>query len=286
MNELKKLLEAKKQTALIKGSWFAIQWRPDIATGEVLNIGVGYKTSEGHVSVQMLDYFDRIECLYSKEMIFHVELACEVARYKILSGGFDKNIAPQITCEERGFAQGKSEHAVLSRLFTSVVTLGKKKRVRAATRSFTSVNRDALYNSLKNQLKLDLNLSYSKHVPENPNHEITNSNIVHRLYLPFRKDTGNATLISAAYKDTQRVKCNLFDGSRDMEIAVDELKTKNNAIFLMLPGDGLDIEKQHEIENDIDKFVWMMKKHAIKVECESTETELAHKVSEWCLSAA
>ncbi|AUV88265.1 MULTISPECIES: hypothetical protein [Vibrio harveyi group] len=286
MHKLNKILENRANTQNVTGTWYAIQWQPDIATKETLNIGVGVKTSDGGVYVQMLDLFERVECMYSKDMIFHAELACNVSREVIMSQGFKEQIAPQIRCDKRGFTQGESSVQILNRLYDSVVSLGKIRAQKSQkSQSFSTINRDALYNGMQEKLRLDLELNYSFHVPKDPFQVLNHDGRQHKLYLPFRKNKGSATLISAAYKDVQRVKSNLFDGSRDVQIAKDELSHTENAIFLMLPGDGLETDKLIAIENDIDKFTWLMSKQRVKIECESSEDILADRITEWCTAA-
>ncbi|WP_305816302.1 hypothetical protein [Photobacterium leiognathi] len=286
MHKLNKILENREKTQNVTGTWYAIQWQPDIATKEILNIGVGVKTSDGSVYVQMLDLFERVECMYSRDMIFHAELACNVAREIIMSQGFKEQIAPQIRCDKRGFTQGISSVQILNRLYDSVVSLGKIRTPKShKMKGFSTINRDTLYNGMQEKLRLELALDYSFHVPTDPFQILNHEGRQHKLYLPFRKEKGSATLISTAYKDVQRVKSNLFDGSRDVQIARDELSHKENAIFLMLPGEGLESDKLTAIENDIDKFTWYMSKQRIKIECESSEDLLADRITEWCSAA-
>lgn len=286
MDRLNQILESKRGVSNVSGQWFSIQWTPDISTNEKLNIGVGLLENDGAISIQMLDYFERVTCLYSKEMIFQLELICEVSRELILKNGISKKeITPQVVCETRGFAQGKSVSEVLNQLYSTVVTLGKKVRKRVST-PFSSVSRDTAYNGLKERLKINLELDYSFHVPVDPYQEIVDGTFVSKLYLPFRKKSGNATLVSTAYSDKQRVKCNLYDGYRDLDIAAQKLKHPDNAIFLLLPGNGLKEDNQIAIENELDKFVWYMGKHGIHVGAHVSSEHLADEVSDWCLSAA
>jgi hypothetical protein len=282
MDRLDQILANKRASPSVQGEWYAIQWTPDISSKETLNIGVAYKDSLGEVSVKMLDYYERIACLYSKDMIFQLELACEVSRSLILNNGIVDNLTHQIKCENRGFAQGKNSSDVLDQLYNSVITLGK--RVRSLQpRSFSSISRDSLYNNLKNLLKQNLDLDYAKHVPENPYEIIANQ---HEIYLPYRKHDGVATLATAAYSDVQRVKCNLFEGYRDLDVATQYHRPKNSAIFLLLPGDGLNKDKQNEIDNELDKFTWHLNQHNIKVNSHISQESLAEDISNWCLSAA
>lgn len=281
MDSLEQLLANKRPASNVQGNWFAIQWIPNVASGEILNIGVAFQDTNGETSLKMLDYFDRIACLYSSEMKFQVELACDVSRSVILKHGPIHDLAHQIKCFSRGYAQGKSAAAIIENLYDSVITLGKKIRVKQP-RSFASVSRDSLYNNLKVQLKQYLELDFSKHVPENPFETIAKQ---HQIYLPYRKDNAIATLATAAYSDVQRVKCNLFEGYRDLDVATQHHNPKSSAFFLLLPGDDLEKSKQIEIENELDKFTWHLDQHNIKVHSHVSQQQLGDEIANWCLAA-
>ena len=286
MNRLNHLLSEKQNTTIASGQWFAIQWTPDASTAERLNIGVGLVDENGNISVNLLDYFERITCLYSKEMIFQLSLACEISREVILKKKiFDGYITPQIRCTLGGFAQGKNTAEILSLLFKSVVPLGNKIK-NQREKHFTSISRDALYNSMQDILKINLELDFHFHVPTNPYKEIDDLNRKQIVYLPFIKENGIATLVSAAYSDPQRVKCNTYDGYRDVDIAFQSLKSKSNAIFMLLPDDNLKEDQKIHIENEIDKFLWFMNKHNVFVESNVSHENLANNISDWCKNKA
>lgn len=287
MDMLKELLENKNKQSNVSGSWFSIQWTPDLYTNEKLNVGVGFLDSTGEISVQLLDYYERINCLYGNENInFQLEVACNISRELILKSGIDnKNITPQITCEMNGFAQGKSVEEVLSQLYKTVVTLGKKVRKRSAP-NFQSKSRDVVYNSIKEQLKMNLALEYSKYVPVNPFVDVQSGSDSHKAYLPYRNDSGVGTLASAFYSDKQRVKCNLYDGFWDLDVYAQGDTSKKNSIFILLPDQTLKESSKISIENEIDKFTWFMQSHKIHVGSHVDPMSLADEISEWCLKSA
>lgn len=286
MDILNKLLSEKQKQPNVSGQWFAIQWTPDIATAERLNIGVGFVEQSGEISVSLLDYFERIACLYSKDMIFQLSLACDVSRELIFKRKIhDGYLTPQIRCRIGGFAQGKNTAEILSTLYKSIVPLGIKHNT-PRSKNFTSTSRDALYNGLRNTLKINLEMDFHYHVPENPYQEILDGSRKQVVYLPFRKDDGIATLVSADYSDPQRVKCNIYDGYRDIDIAFQHLKSKSKAIFVLLPDDSLKPEHKNSIENSLDQFIWFMNKHNVFVESHITPTNLADEISTWCKTKA
>jgi hypothetical protein len=219
-------------------------------------------------------------------MVFQLSLACDVSRELILNRKISEGfLTPQIRCTLGGFAQGKNVTEVLSQLYNSIVPLGRKLKL-PRNKNFTSTSRDALYNSLRDTLKVNLEMDFHYHVPENPYQEIADESRKQVVYLPFRKDDGVATLVSAVYSDPQRVKCNIYDGYRDIDIAFQNLNSKSKAIFVLLPDDNLKLEHKNSIENELDQFVWFMNKHDVFVESHVTPTNLADEISTWCKSRA
>lgn len=283
MENLEKMLSASKQGLAIRGRWFVVQWTPNIASGEVLNIGVGLLCDDATVQVQMLDYYDRVSCLFSKDYSAQVELTCNVAREIILtSQELPIDISPQIKCAIRGRVQGSNAGEILNKLYDSIITLGVKVK-RNPSKRFNPSSRDSIYNSMRDKLKTNLEINFSNHVPENPYLVVEG----YSVYVPFKKDTGVATLVSAAYSDVQRVKSNLFEGLSDLDMASEKYKHfLNNGIFLLMPDESLKEESKTQIENQIDKFYWIMKQHKIYCESHTSVEYLADYISEWCLKVA
>lgn len=124
MNNLEKLLGQNTERSLVKGEWFNIRWTPDIATGEKLNIGVGF-VENGRVHSRLLSYFERVKCLYGERGIYHAELVTSIVGESLRQNKKSSPI-PQITYDNSGYAQGFSVDEVLSSLFEQTVPLQKK----------------------------------------------------------------------------------------------------------------------------------------------------------------
>lgn len=286
MDKLNQLLSVQQNKPNLSGQWFAIQWTPEISTAERLNIGVGFVEQNGTISVSLLDYFERIACLYSKDMIFQLSLACDISREIILNRKVSEGyLTPKIQCTLGGFAQGRNTTEILSQLYKSMVPLGNKIKT-PRNKNFSSTSRDTLYNNLRDTLKTNLEMDFHYHVPEDPYQEINDANRKQLVYLPFRKHDGIATLVSAVYSDPQRVKCNIYDGYRDIDIAYQNLKSKSKAIFVLLPDDSLKLEHKNSIENELDKFSWFMNKHNVYIESHTSPVNLANEISIWCKDKA
>lgn len=288
MNTLEQYLSTNSSQNQAEGESFAIQWMPDIYTRETLNIGICFKNSEsGELESRVLDYFERIQCLYGKNAEFNLKLACEVAADLIKKNSLQDSVqlTQQIRCVKTGYAQGGSTNEILERLYSDLVPLGRKPSKPQAKR-YSPTTRDTLYKRLIPSLKESLELDFSKHVPTDPYQKVALPIGEKKVYLPFKRDGGVATLISTAYSDALRAKCNLFDGYQDVDIASSQLPGENNAVFILMPASDAQLEKAvtNAIENQVDEFVWQMKKHQIEVQPHTEQNELANQISDWCLA--
>lgn len=282
---LEELLDQQKPTAGVSGRWFTAQWMPDPAAGERLNIGVGFITDDGERLFQFADDFTRLKCLYDQSAVFHAQLACRFAEEFAYSDDFaaDRPYA-NIFFEERGFAQGADLNQIVNRLFRETVTLAREHRT-SRKREFVPVPRMQAYTRLKSQLRKRLQANFQKYVPEDPYVRVADQFGDEKLYLPFRRDNGIATLATAAYADSHRVKANLFEGYRAVETAMHHGLGRDAAVFLVLPGDNLRPDVKTSVENEIDNFYSFLRRHHIRMESHQNIDSLGEEIAEWCSAA-
>lgn len=287
MDTLDSIFKDEVQDTQISGQWSVAQWIPDIATGEVLNIGVSVLTSNGQHEIKMLDNFERLECLFnSKHAAFHAELACQVAREYLSSAPNHTGvISPNLKIENRGFAQGNDIEEIISRLYTSVITLGIPRPKKSRKEPFQHVSRDTAYNGIRSQLKKSLNIEFEHHVPNNPYHKIEDEYGTETIYLPFTKKDPKqaASLATAAYSDSFRVKSYLYDAFRSVETALNQNIINEGALFIVLPGNGLDKSIDEQINDEISTFYSFTKRHGIFIESNDSVAMLTESISNWCV---
>lgn len=277
------ILNEHSHQPIIKGEWFTIQWSPDIATGEKLNIGVCFKDNLGGAFVQTLEYFDRISCLYSHSMAFHLKLACDVAREIILSGDdFLSNKYQNLTFKNNGYAQGESVDDIVSSLFSNVVPLSikvTKKRERA----YAPISRDRLYNLMDGYFKQHLKFEeYFEMRDPSPSKRVPLGQQSQTIYLPYRAKSSLGTIASAAYSDENLAKCHLYDAQRDISLALKSYSEyKDGAIFILSPDNNLKVEKRDQVDLEIDKFCWYLKTLNIETEVDNDPDILSDRAVHW-----
>jgi hypothetical protein len=286
MELLDKLFEENRLKPEISGHWSLIQWRPDLATSESLNIGIAFVGTDGARSIKMLDTYEKVKCLYSESMVFHAQLACDVAReYFLNSPKLEAEIGKSIKFFSKGYCQGSSTENLVEHLFCEMVPLARKSK-RPASDRFKSVDRDSLLISVKDQLRLKLELRYEEFCPQNPYHQISIGNHHKSVFLPFENRSGYGTIASAVYADPNRVVSNLYTAQQDIELAGSNLEKNSNAIFLLNSSGYVDDQRRHTTDELIDVFIHHMNSKKIYVGCHSSKDELSEDIADWARKAA
>ncbi|MUK79070.1 hypothetical protein GNP84_19520 [Aliivibrio fischeri] len=288
MHNLEKLLGQNAEKNLVKGEWFNIRWTPDLATGEKLNIGVGF-IEGGRVHSRLLSYFERVKCLYGERGIYHAELVTSIVGESLRQNKKQTPI-PQISYDNSGFAQGYSVDEVLTSLFEQTVPLQKKVRISSNAKRFNSLNTDKLYTCLVDELKIKASLQFEEFVPPDSSILIHDHSGTHELFVPFR-DNSNLVggLASSVYSNVQRIELNLLKAARDVEAAMKLGKGNKASVFILKPGDELNKLNKEQIitiENTLDKFDWHMNKQGISVGSHTSIGGLADEICSWANIAA
>ncbi|HCI5632898.1 TPA: hypothetical protein NPN98_004237 [Klebsiella variicola subsp. variicola] len=277
------LINSVPEKSTTTGEWFTIQWTPDLATGEKLNIGVCFRDSSGSSYVQVLEYFDRINCLYSQSAVLHLRLACEVAKEAVMLNQYVEmaNISG-VTFVSKGFAQGKSSDDILSSLFSNVVPLAVRKS-KPKEKAYYPISRERLYNIMDGHLKNTLEYNeYFEMIEPTPVKRVNLGNQVQSLFLPYTAGRSIGTIASAAYADENTAKCHLYDAQRDIALALGNYtEYSSGAIFILSPNNDLKVEKRDQVDSEIDKFCWYLRTLSVYTEVDSEPVRLADKAAHW-----
>lgn len=267
------------------GDWICVQWAPDVGAGEWLNIGVALCNQYGSMHLKMLDQFDRLTCLYGDTILFHVQLACDVAYEMVMKHqSADIDLGPQLRLVKKGSAQGQSESEILGNLYRDVVPLGRPRKAQRAQREFAHKSREDAHVELQTLLKNRLHLDYSRYVRDNPYLE---SKSGPSLFMPFQRENGVATLASAAYADSLRVRCNLYEAHGEMEVALNERPdVHQGALFVVLPGGGLKAEQRKAVYAAVERVEWIAASASpsIPVHKAKNLNTMSDEIVEWCMA--
>ncbi|EGT4370513.1 hypothetical protein AUM47_03105 [Cronobacter malonaticus] len=287
MIDFSSLIDKHSNKPAVQGEWFTIQWTPDMATGERLNIGVCFKDESGSTHIEVLEYFERVQCLYSQSAVFHLRLACEVAKEIVYSNRTLETAPYGIHFISKGYAQGSSADDVINSLFKNTVPLAIKKN-KPKERAYYPISRERLYNIMDDHLKKTLELhEYFAMIEPTPVKRVHLGNQVQSLYIPFKAKCNIGTIASAAYSDENVAKCHLYDAQRDLSLALANFNEySSGAIFILSPGSDLKVERRDQVDLEIDKFCWYLKTLSVKTEVDSDPINLADKAAYWYRNAA
>ncbi|WP_433912203.1 hypothetical protein ACP97I_16700 [Raoultella ornithinolytica] len=277
------LINSVPEKSTTTGEWFTIQWTPDLATGEKLNIGVCFRDSSGSSYVQVLEYFDRINCFYSQSAVLHLRLACEVAKEAVMLNQYvEMSNISGVTFVSKGFAQGKSSDDILSSLFSNVVPLAVRKS-KPKEKAYYPISRERLYNIMDGHLKNTLEYNeYFEMIEPTPVKQVNLGNQVQSLFLPYTVGRSIGTIASAAYADENTAKCHLYDAQRDIALALGNYtEYSSGAIFILSPNNDLKVEKRDQVDSEIDKFCWYLRTLSVYTEVDSEPVRLADKAAHW-----
>ena len=105
----------------VTGRWFNIRICPDLALGELLNVGIGFTASDSEEThIRLVDQFDRFRLRYGREFEEELRMMLRVLR----STGLQDNRNPpfpNVRFSELKFAAGNSLEEILDRLFRATV---------------------------------------------------------------------------------------------------------------------------------------------------------------------
>lgn len=278
-------LQIKGQNSIImRGEWSLIQWNPDIATEELLNIGVALSIN-GEMNFKMLDHYERLSCLFDDSAVQHLKDVIEMALPAFKNDC--KNFSDQIKWVEKGLAKGKSEQEILERLYERVITLGRECNRKIVRTEFKTVQSDALIKRLtKNYKEKFKNDSLLAGVIPNEKYLDFNND---RLLVPLRGERGYGSIVSTVTTSLDRINTNYLTNANDLKTAA-IFHDKKPTFFILSPSDQelnkLDDEKSRQIDSLIESLNRKQEQQGIKIECESSEDILIDKMEKWAKTAA
>ncbi len=287
MNLFNSIINNPLNSELTTGEWFCIKWKPDPVIGEQLNIGVAVRIN-GKLHSRILNYFERIRCLYDEAGVTQVEIITSIAT-EVISKNNITNSIDQITFEKKGFCQGLNVNDILDSLYAETVPLAKKIRVRAPKEKFSSISTEKVYISLINELKLISGLGYENIAPKEPSIYVGEEGAKQKLFLPFRDGADLiGGLASAVYSDPTKIELNILKAARDVESARRFRNAKKPAIFILTPDDRINTlgtQKVDSINTILDTFSWHMNKHGVTVGSHTEINGLAEEIAKWSHAA-
>lgn len=268
---------------ILKGEWSLIQWNPDIATEEFFNIGVSFSQDNNHV-FKMLDYFNRVNCLYDEDTVEHLKRIMELSLSSLQSGCFE--FSDQIRVVNKGMAKGATQESILERLYDRVVTLGHPhEEIVRVRRNFKNVQNDRLIkrvpDTIRKKLKVDDKRRYLLDFFPEDSYLNCNQN---KLYVPMRSSDQFASMVSVVSPNLDTINNNYLTLVTDL-ITASALNRKKPNFFVLRPSINelkkLTTDESNAIDETISRLDFKFRNQGLKIETSDNEEEMNDQIIHW-----
>lgn len=274
----------------VQGMWFNIRVMPDLATGELLNIGVGFSSSDRPFEYRLLDRFEAFGCLYHKRVSadglrFLIQTVQSSLPNRLSPGALPLIPSPNIQYSEPKFITGHSSAEILEDLYKETVTLAHVAHndtgdLDKSTSLSTSDVRKQVFAAI---VELD---PLSSIVAEDPQWllPIKEDGKQRILDMPLRSVHRFGTVLSAFYHSDQSFKLNMLKAGMDMETAFRLYEKDYGGLFILRPSPTLPgyTEKDHaKIDNVIEELDWHMKRDTFQLVVSDSDNSLAEHILGW-----
>lgn len=268
---------------ILKGEWSLVQWNPDIATEEFLNIGVTFK-HDGQEYFKFLDHFARVTCLYDEQTSQHLKDLIELYEASFDNKFFD--FSDQVQFINKGLAKGSDADQILARLYKRTVSLGKLHEEKKKKRSeFSIIKNDYFLTRASKTLRKSLNGSADlkellELFPNDSYLQKDGSN----LYVPIRSQQSYGSLVSVVSNNIDTINSNYLTLATDLFTAA-QIDHKKPNFFVLKPSatelQKLDEKKADDVGEALDKLDFKFKKCGFNIESTDSEEELNDRMITW-----
>lgn len=253
------------EDAATTGEWFPIRIMPDLATGELLNVGVVFVDQTGQRHFRLIENARPFRCLYGATGQENYSFLLQVLREHLQRADALISPSPHIILGKRAYAAGESCDEVVNRLFGAMVAL----RCDEATHDVyekASVNTETARRNVFKAMKAKAPAQFERLVRNAPVRLEDNRGNPLILDLPLWNDQPDmysghgprfGTIVSAHYRDKVYRGSSLNGGSLGLLTAAMILGEQGGrgSLLILRPADGTegyDRKMLNLIENDID----------------------------------
>jgi hypothetical protein len=247
---------------LVRGNWRNIRWMPNTSTGEVLNIGVVFNTVSGDTHVRMLDYFERVKCLYSGKLARDAKFLTDVTREALLAR-VDPPVANVILSESK-FASGLSVDEVLSALFTATVPLGSPREMQATSAREPTVveTTQTVRQFVLDELKRISGERASRIISSERVMQVNDGSRTYHIDIPLQTASALGTIVSARSSRIGDAELTLHRADTDLQIARQVYKRDSLFMYVVRPSIGTNLEK---VDALLDEFTFKFKRMGVQM---------------------
>jgi len=267
-----------------EGRWFNIRLCPDLAHGELFNLGVGYVDGgTGQVHARLIDQFERYHALFGETASDELRSLLSLVDATLREGVFEPP-APQIRFSEQKFVAGDGPEEILERLFDRTVPVPDSLEKPEAHSRDAQASNDAVRKSVFSELRRIAGIAADRIIAPEPTYVIREGARRVVLDVPLRAPSRLGTVVSARYRKVQSVETNLLRASVDLETAAKVFGNDRLGLFVARPASdsgSYPIERLPQLDNVIDTLMWKLHKLGVYVGVEDTSERLASEIAGW-----
>lgn len=272
-NELIADHESSPRKQNVTGKWFEIRLSPDLVSGEILNIGVGFIRARTHeFSFRLLESSAPFGCLYGPRGREQFGFLLGVAREAFASHGASAKISPHLSFGEARSVQGESVEQILGDLYQMTVTLAR--RAAQLDDLLTPAERRAPKSTetLRKRVRRAFKATYDKKLStvwRDTPVAVTADDIRHSIDMQIWVEESLlnprcfGSIVSVCYNNGHYRKGFLTGAYHSLTIARAEMDAKGKGgIFILRPehGEYSDHTIHDEIDNEIDNATWVLQR--------------------------
>lgn len=278
----------------VHGKWFNIRVMPDLATGELLNIGVAFSSADHRLVFKMLDRFEAFSCLYhnrvtTETLRFLVQTVESSLPEQLSPGDLPLIPSPHIRFSDPKFISGHDPVEILDDLYQETVTLahaGQEKTgepEKSASLNTASV-RKQVFAAIA---RLD---PLSNIVAEDPQWPlpIKEDGKLRVLDMPLRSVHRFGTVLSAFYQSEHIFKFHLWKAGLDLATAFRLYPGDHGGLFILQPSrsePGYTKKDRERIRNNIAELACRMPQDEFRLTTSDSDDTLAEQILDWAKAA-
>jgi hypothetical protein len=250
----------------VMGKWFEIQLIPDLVSGELLNIGVGFVRARTKAfSFRLLASPAALACLYGPEAREQFGFLLDVTRQALAAHGPSAQIGPQIRLGTFKHAQGESVDAIIDNLYQTMVTLSRRpdEQLEYQAERHPARSTESLRLKIRNAFRKNDPKGFTNYWRDEPV-RIPVDQRNHLIGMQIWQEQGLfnprcfGAIVSACYRNPHYRSSNLNGAYHDLTLArafMADSKSKGG-VFILRPEDDPEIER---IDNEIDNVAWALR---------------------------
>jgi len=261
-----------------EGYWRAIQFRPDFATSELLNVGVFF-TSGSESSIRLLDSFDKFARVYGESSEDELRFVLRAVRVA-LSNAEDVSGIPSVELTEPQLARGTTPQDVVDRLFPQIVSFnGTAFQSKRDKPKF--VNNSTLRLKVFDLIRKKAGVSAEQIIAADSDLRFSERGSSVYLDIPLRTAKGLGTVVSAGFSKSENVERSLLRAFADLTVGRAIAGAEYSGLFVYRPTGLLSPSNQSRIDNVIDLAEWKFRRSGITVDVSDDPDKLASDIVEW-----